>query len=308
MTRADAEIAAPTSVAATLAAGEAPDRFRDPLAELRRLGLEHHAAELDSYGFTIVEPGRAAPASFTDALLRKVVAIAEQRSGQALAPADAESHAGGSAWGQHLFYLLLEDPIFEQAMMNETVLALITYLLGESCVLSSMNSILKGPGTDHLILHSDSAMVPAPYPAFAQVANATWLLTDYDRDGGALSFWPGSHKFCRPPTTRETADFDRLVPVTAPAGSLVVWHGNTWHGAFPRQVPGLRVNLILYFCRIYMQTQEWYRERVSAEALTRNTGRFRHLVGLENPYPFGEEGAPIERIGRLTSLARTQGG
>ncbi|MGV3480984.1 MAG: phytanoyl-CoA dioxygenase family protein [Sphingobium sp.] len=297
-----------TSVAATLAAGEAPGRFSDPLAEPRRLGLERHAAELDSYGFTIVEPDRAAPPGFADALLRTVLAIAGRRAGRTLDPANAESHAGGSAWGQHLFYLLLEDPIFEQAMMNETVLALITYLLGESCVLSSMNSILKGPGTDHLILHSDSAMVPAPYPAYAQVANATWLLTDYDRDRGALCFWPGSHKFCRPPTMRETADIDRFVPVTAPAGSLVVWHGNTWHGAFPRQVPGLRVNLILYFCRIYMQTQEWYRERVSEAALARNPARFRHLVGLENPYPFGAEGAPIERIGHFNSRARTQGG
>ncbi|MBY8822241.1 phytanoyl-CoA dioxygenase family protein [Sphingomonas colocasiae] len=297
-----------TSVAATLAAGEAPDRFRDPLAEPRRLGLERHAAELDSYGFTIVEPDRAAPPGFADALLRTVLAIAGRRAGRTLDPANAESHAGGSAWGQHLFYLLLEDPIFEQAMMNETVLALITYLLGESCVLSSMNSILKGPGADHLILHSDSAMVPAPYPAYAQVANATWLLTDYDRDRGALAFWPGSHKFCRPPTMRETADIDRFAPVTAPAGSLVIWHGNTWHGAFPRQVPGLRVNLILYFCRIYMQTQEWYRERVSEAALARNPVRFRHLVGLENPYPFGAEGAPIDRIGHFNSRARTQGG
>ncbi len=88
-------------------------------------------------------------------------------------------------------------------------------------------------------------MVPAPYPAYAQVANATWLLTGYDRDAGALSFWPGSHKFCRPATSRETTGVERFVPVTAPAGSLVVWHGNTWNGAFPRRTPGLRVNLLV---------------------------------------------------------------
>lgn len=298
-----------TSLAtSSLAAGQAPERFRDPLCDLRRLGLEHHAAELDSYGFTIVEPGRAAAAGFVDEVLQQILAIAERHSGQRPDLQHADIHAGGSAWGQHLFYLLLEHPVFEQAMMNEVVLALITYLLGESCVLSSMNSILKGPGTDFLPLHSDTAMVPAPYPAYAQVANATWLLTDYDRASGALSFWPGSHKFCRTPTSREVADIERFVPVVAPAGSLVVWHGNTWHGAFPRQVPGLRVNLIIYFCRIYMQTQEWYRDRVSAEALARNDDRFRHLVGLENPYPFGTEGAPIEKIGHLSARTRSQSG
>jgi hypothetical protein len=282
------------------------DRFRDPLRDLVSLSLERHVAELDAYGFTILRPEAAAPAGFADELLEAVLSVAERRSGSR-PDVDAEA-AAASAWGQHLFYLLDEGRIFEEALMNPAALALITYLLGESCVLSSMNSIIKGRGDDHLILHSDTAMVPAPFPAYAQVANATWLLTDYDRDKGALCFWPGSHRFCRPPTPKESGDVDRFLPVVAPAGSLVVWHGNTWHGAFPRRCSGLRVNLIMYFCRIYMLTQEWYRDRVTAEMLERNPPRFAHLVGLENPYPFGDEGASIERIARLNSATKVQSG
>lgn len=296
------------AIAASFADWPSHERSPDPLEGIARLGLESHAAELDAYGFTIVDAARAAPAGFATALLDTVLDVAGRRSGTRPDPEAAGPAHPDSAWGQHLFYLLTEDPLFEQAMMNEVALALITWLLGESCVLSSMNSIIKGPGEDALILHSDTAMVPAPFPAYAQVANATWLLTDYDRDGGALCFWPGSHKYCRPPTPAETRDTARFMPVVAPAGSLVVWHGNTWHGAFPRSVPGLRVNLISYFCRIYMQTQEWYRDRVSAEAIARNGPRFRHLVGLDTPYPFGEEGAPIEQIGRLSVRASSQAG
>lgn len=286
------------------AAGKAPDT----LQVLQRLGLERQAAELDAYGFTFLEPERAAPAGFADALREAVLDVAKRRSGVRPDPSRGVSHGERDAWGQHIFYLLLEGEIFEQAMMNENVLALITHLLGESCLLSSMNSIIKGPGNEDLVLHADMAMAPAPFPAYAQVANATWTLSDYDRAAGALTFWPGSHKFCRPPTREEVNDKKRFMPVVAPAGSLIVWHGNTWHGAFARTAPGLRVNLIMYFCRIYIQTQEWYRTKITPEALARNDERFAHLVGLTSPYPFDERGAPIEKIARFNSAAKTQAG
>ena len=42
--------------------------------------------------------------------------------------------------------LLFQGRIFEEVLMNEPVFVLITYLLGKSCVLSSVASHLKGPG------------------------------------------------------------------------------------------------------------------------------------------------------------------
>lgn len=61
-------------------------------------------------------------------------------------------------------------------------------------------------------------------------------------------------------------------------------------------------------CRIYIQTQEWYRTKIGAEALARNNDRFAHLVGLTSPYPFDERGAPIEKISRFNAAAKTQAG
>ncbi|MCH8140779.1 MAG: phytanoyl-CoA dioxygenase family protein [Proteobacteria bacterium] len=43
---------------------------------------------------------------------------------------------------------------------------------------------------------------------------------------------------------------DAAVPVEAPRGSHIVFHGATVHGAYPKQTPGLRLTPVIYFRRI----------------------------------------------------------
>ncbi|TDJ30469.1 MAG: hypothetical protein E2O59_02520 [Gammaproteobacteria bacterium] len=40
------------------------------------------------------------------------------------------------------------------------------------------------------------------------------------------------------------------VPVEAPRGSHIVFHGATVHGAYPKQTPGPRLTPVIYFRRI----------------------------------------------------------
>jgi ectoine hydroxylase-related dioxygenase (phytanoyl-CoA dioxygenase family) len=178
--------------------------------------------------------------------------------------------------------LLFENPIFEQALMNEPVLALITYLLGESCHLSSMGGIIKSQGEQHLELHSDLVGNPSPYPPYAQVANATWVLTDYNRENGSTCFVDGSHLLCRPPSPAEAVDLSLFEPIEAPAGSVIIWGSNVWHGAVPRTAPGLRVGLLVFFARWYLYKAEPDpATRVTPEMLARNPKRFRRLIGVD---------------------------
>jgi ectoine hydroxylase-related dioxygenase (phytanoyl-CoA dioxygenase family) len=78
--------------------------------------------------------------------------------------------------------------------------------------------------------------------------------------------------------------------VLAPEGSLVVWHGNTWHGAVARTSPGLRISLILYFCRPYLVRQECYTGVIPTEVFERNSRRLRDLVGVDLPFPIKPDG------------------
>jgi len=76
-------------------------------------------------------------------------------------------------------------------------------------------------------------------------------------------------------------------------GDAVVWHGNTWHGSFARQIPGIRMNLAVYFNRQYIQTQERHGDSVPTEVLARhaNNERFKVLLGGKQPYGW-QKGGP----------------
>jgi hypothetical protein len=269
--------------------------------EIRALGLESNLAELEAYGFTVIE-GALSP-DLTVQLRDAVLASWEERYGRKL---DLE-HETQLREVQLASYLLFKDRVFEEAVLNPRPLALITYLLGQSCWLSSLTSHVKGPGATGLLLHSDTANgVPAPFSAYSHVANCNYALTDYTEEGGALAMVPGSHRLHRQPTRWELhlAGNERnphAIPIEVPAGSAVVWHGNTWHGSFPRKIPGLRVNLATYYCRQYMAPQEIYADRAPEELLARHgrDSRMAQLLGLNHFNGWRDEGPDLSGRARL---------
>jgi ectoine hydroxylase-related dioxygenase (phytanoyl-CoA dioxygenase family) len=279
---------APTFLAdaeAEAAAAAAEQRVH---AEILRLDLAAHVEELDQVGYTVLSPEAVGCLGIVDQLLGRVIDVAGRRMGIAVDVQTGRSHSefktpfGQAQWEGSL---LLEDEMFERVLMNEYVLALITYLLGESCTLNHFSCLVKGPGVEYLPLHTDQNQsgACAPYQLHAQVANATWALTDYSIENGAICFVPGSHKYCRPPSSSEAIDLALYQPLEVPAGSVIIWHGNTWHGALPRTNPGVRVNLIEYFQRWYLPPGEDISTRISKDALARNVDRFAILTGVVRP-------------------------
>lgn len=264
--------------------------------ELRQLGLEAHVAELEAFGFTILEDA-ASPELVAD-LRAGIFDALEEKTGTRPDEATGATHPEMTL----AHYLLFRGDPFERALLNPRPLALITYLLGRSCLLSSMTSHVKGPGQQPLGLHSDNGNgMPSPFPAFAQVANCNYVLSDYTMESGAFAVVPGSHRQCRHPAGREARfgeDGNRhAIAVEVPAGSAIVFHGNTWHGSYPRQTPGLRVNLAVYFCRRYLATQERFGDAVPPEMLDRLGPRFATLMGADTTYGWRTEGPDFARMG-----------
>lgn len=267
--------------------------------QIERLGLFRQIAELEVKGYAVIPPEMIGPPAFIDELRQSLIDVVEHRYGTRLDLASNEIPAPDrnvneayKAVGINVAYLLFENPAFQKAAMNETVLALIDYLIGKSANITSCVSLIKGPGDTDLPLHIDSVITPAPLSPHQQFCNVTWLLTDYSREGGALCFVPGSHKYLRAPIPGEGVA-DR-VPIEAPAGSVVLWPGSTWHGAFARMTDGLRANLIIQYIRPHLRPLEPYRENVTREILAANPPRFATLMGQDLNHGWKEEGPQRE--------------
>ena len=177
--------------------------------------------------------------------------------------------------------LIFEGRVFEEALMNPILLAMGSYLCGYGMVLSSMGCFMKGPNKESFSLHTDTPL-PSPLPPQAMVCNATYVLTEFNRENGSTAFVPGSHKWCRAPSGREArvgeGGNSKAIALEAAPGSLVVWHGNTWHGAFNRNAKGLRVSIPVYLARPYIRTQEGLIGKIPQEMLDRNSPRFAILT------------------------------
>ena len=78
--------------------------------------------------------------------------------------------------------------------------------------------------------------------------------------------------------------------------SVIAWHGNTWHGAFPKKTDGLRLNVTTYMCHRRVKTQEHYKRGVTEEMLDRNPPEFARLVGQDDMMGWDENGPDIMRM------------
>jgi hypothetical protein len=268
----------------------AMDRVMDTID---KLNLQEHIAELEVKGFTTIK-GVLSEAQIERAK-QAIVARVEEKSGN---PVDLETGVGYEGGWRYVPHLLYDDEVFEDILMEPKPLALLTYLLGESCLLSSVGCHFKVQGGDPLLLHSDNANgLPQPFPSYAQIANINYALSPYSKEEGALVMVPGSHRYARHPRPEETqlngdAINPEAVAMNLAPGDCVIWHGNTWHGSFAREIPGIRMNLAVYCCRQYIQTQEQHQGNVPQEVLDRhaNDERFQVLLGAKLPYPWNKAG------------------
>ena len=271
------------------------DPMQDKISgEIAALGLQAYISELDENGLTVIPPEVACPGGLSDRLLDACLRVAGRRNGTnpdlesdiGYSPKNSErfqgvlgSKDGDSPIGDLMQSILLEDEVFEEAMVNPVLLAIATYLCGYSSVLYSMGCFIKGTNNTELPLHADTDG-PSPLPSHASVVNLTYALTEFNRENGATAFVPGSHLWCRNPVGKETrvVDNSQAVAVECEAGSLVCWHGNTWHGAYNRVAGGLRVSIPLVIARPHVRTQENLIDRVPKQILERNPARFSILT------------------------------
>jgi|TARA_Y100000588_G_scaffold129004_1_gene141299 hypothetical protein len=258
--------------------------------EVKTLGLQNHILDLETDGYTVLPPGKAAPLELFDEL--------QDAMNQLLGRAKADN-LPDSGLGQTLFHMLPENPAFEKAIMSDASLTLVTYLLGYRAKLSQCTGLIKEAGAPALGIHADhSAKFPAPWSNLSNYCVVTWVLTDYTRENGAVCVWPGSHLKGQPVPPELTMAHDReeIRVLEVPKGSVIVWHGSLWHGAVPRTSTGRRMTLVLPHVRDAIQPQELFWASTTEEMIERNAPRFATLMGLTSAGPWIQDGPSRDRL------------
>jgi ectoine hydroxylase-related dioxygenase (phytanoyl-CoA dioxygenase family) len=261
--------------------------------ELKELDLIENIAELDAFGYTIIPPEKVGPPEQHENMKQAVMRVAASRKGCAI-----NELSEFFSKGQELMrFILWDDPAFEKLILTPSVLGLVQWLVGTDCVLSLFDSWIKGKGALGTDIHTDWAQFDMPtMPPEAFGANFNYVLTDYTKEDGALSFVPGSHRWRRWPSHEEAAYWkNKAEPVEARAGSMIIWGDHLWHGSYNKDTEGLRIMILGMYSRPHMQTQEGFRETVTNEALARNPVRFTRLMNVYHSMPSGRSGRNAER-------------
>jgi ectoine hydroxylase-related dioxygenase (phytanoyl-CoA dioxygenase family) len=186
---------------------------------------------------------------------------------------------------QRIWTLLNKGECFVDLALDPTVDALMTDLLGFGYLLSNIDANVAGPGGKPMFLHADQSFVPPPWPPYALVANAMWMLDDFTETNGATRIVPGSHRKGEGPIP--TIEDTLSVPVVAPAGTVMVFDGRLWHQTGANVTADERRHGILaYYCRPFMRTQENWFLSIEPAVLDAHP-QLRPLLGYELYFSLG---------------------
>ena len=271
--------------------------------------LSQYMEQLDEQGYAVVPPEvTGVSTAMIDELVQRLLDKSEALVGCKFSveegperPLDyggfrgfLERISGAEPSQFQLMRLCTYHRVFRDLAVNPVATALIDHLFGAGddaarspARFSSHNCFVKWAGEgygDSLGLHADQAGVPLPWGEHALNANCNWCLTDYTREGGAFACVPGSHRRrCPPPLPDCVAD---AIAVECPRGSLIAFHGALWHGAFPKQTPGLRLTLSYFYRHMALLPQDDipnHFPRALADDCA-DPGLFKRLAGFGSPY------------------------
>ena len=269
---------------------------------IKSLGLGKYIAELEMDGYTVVPPSVTGVSTedidlLTDLLLKKSEELVgcpfsiesgpEAELDYGNYPGTLELMSGVKPAQFQLMQLCTFDRAFRDLAINPVAVALMEYLIQpESTRFSSHNCFVKWKGEGYgnsLGLHCDQGGVPLPWGRISLNANTNWCLTEYTMENGPLAVVPGSHHRNSHPVM--PGAIDEAIPVECPKGSLIAFHGQLWHGAYPKKSDGLRITISNYYRHVSISPQDDIPNHFPKELAEdcSNPDTFKPLAGFAEP-------------------------
>jgi ectoine hydroxylase-related dioxygenase (phytanoyl-CoA dioxygenase family) len=243
--------------------------------------------------------------------------------------AEAERAAGVARRANHghsqtIFNLLAKGQVFRDLSAFEPTAAqggplvedLVSRILGPGYYLATAHGSLVHERGGLQELHQDQGFVPLPHPPFPLYCLLIWLYTDFGLEEGGTYIVPGSHRdalgrnLVRPDSDYARLAEERIVALTAPAGTCLVTDSRVLHSGGKRTQPGTRLASRILYARPEMRQQETQLACLTDAELAALSPKLKGLVGFRTFSGLGmvdgnttDPEKPVTPIGEL-SLSR----
>ena len=180
---------------------------------------------------------------------------------------------------RRIYALYAKTRAFDGPATHPLVLGVLDGIL-EHYHLSAPVGIEIGPGETAQTLHRDDGVYPLPTPHGEVVVNTMWALDDFTAANGATHVVPGSHRWVE----QRPDDATPTMRAEMPAGSVMFFVGNVFHGGGANQTDRARLGVILEYVVSWLRQQENHVVAVPREVMRALPERLQELLGY-NIYP-----------------------
>ncbi|MGH8995493.1 MAG: phytanoyl-CoA dioxygenase family protein [Acidimicrobiales bacterium] len=181
---------------------------------------------------------------------------------------------------QRIYALFAKTRFFDEPAIDPLLLEVMDRVLGHY-QLSAPVGIQIGPGEKAQVLHRDDSIYPLPQPHPNVVVNTMWPLDDFTPENGATRIVPDSHRW---EVGRRPGPDDSVALAEMPAGSVLFYLGNLWHGGGANQTERTRLGVILEYVVSWLRPQENHCLAVPRKVIRELPDRLQELLGY-NIYP-----------------------
>eukprot|EP01084_Bolivina_argentea_P304675 526257_1 len=172
---------------------------------------------------------------------------------------------------------------YDKLILNERVYNIMKYYLYTNFLLMVSMLVDVLPNEKQQKLHRDGGGAiygPAKSgPDFKHplTVSTMWAITDFTVNNGATLMIPKSHLW----DPKRNIDFkkDKIVPMTMPAGSVVIWFDGLIHGAGANVSNNERIGALLIYGQPWMRPQENFMLSMPFEEVETLPKEIRKLIG-----------------------------
>ena len=241
------------------------------MRQLSKKELLNHASEIAEQGYSIMEG--VIGDKFRIQVLNELERLESVRPGGDIAPGPFTGFVT-----RRWFDLLNDDDIWQQVAIHPGILGVLSHVLGENFLLSTMGSAVIGPGEESQMLHVDDGVYQFPRPHPNLVCNTMWALSDFTFENGATHVVPESNKWDHDPVLGENYE---TISLEMPAGSIAFVVGTSYHGAGANTTEEIRWALTINYCNGSMRQQENLMLGISPERMMTFPEELQNILGFK---------------------------